>query len=53
MMIEAITIGVILGGCAAAVLFANSRFQSEIERSLARIEAEETIVTRCRSSHSD
>lgn len=39
-IIEAIRIGVILGGCAAA-LFAKSKFQPEIERSLAKIEAEE------------
>lgn len=46
MITEAITIGVILGGCAAAVLFAKSRFQPEIERSLTKVEAEEAIVAR-------
>ena len=50
MLIEAITIGVILGGSAFAVWFAKSRFQPEIERNLSRIEAvaqkEETIVAK-------
>jgi hypothetical protein len=50
MITEAITIAVILGGCAAAALFAKSKFQPEIERNLARIEAEEAIVAR-RKSH--
>ena len=51
MITEVITIGVILGGSAAAVLFAKSKLQPEIERVLARIEAEETIVARRKSSH--
>lgn len=51
MITEAITIGVILGGCAAAALFAKSKFQPEIERSLAKIESEEAIVARRKPSH--
>lgn len=50
MITEAITIAVILGGCAAAALFAKSKFQPEIEASLARTEAEDAIVAR-RKSH--
>ena len=44
MVIEAITIAVILGGCAAAAFFAKSRFQPEIERNLAG--KEKPIVAR-------
>jgi hypothetical protein len=44
MITEAITIAVILGGCAAAALFAKSKFQPEIERNLAKIEAEEDAI---------
>lgn len=50
MITQAITIAIILGGCAAAVLFAKSNFQPEIERSLARIESEEGIVARRKPS---
>jgi hypothetical protein len=50
MLMEAITIGSIIGASAFAVWFAKARFQSEIERSLAKIEAaapeEETIVAK-------
>ncbi len=46
MITEAITIGVILGGCGAAALFAKSRFQPEIERSLTKVGEEEAIVAR-------
>jgi len=46
MITEAISIAVILGGCAAAALFAKSKFQPGIEASLAKIEAEEAIVAR-------
>lgn len=52
MITEAVTIGVILGGCAAAALFVKSRFQPEIERSLTKVEAE-AIVARRKSSHAD
>ena len=38
---EAITIAAILGGCAAAVWYAKSKFQPEIEHNLAKIEAVE------------
>jgi hypothetical protein len=51
MITEAITIAVILGGCAAAALFSKSKFQPEIERSLARTEAEEAIVAKRKTSH--
>ena len=52
MIIEAVSIAVILGGCAAAALFAKSRFHPDIEMSLARIEAEEeTIVARRKLTH--
>ena len=53
MITEAITIGVILGGCAAAALFAKSKFQPEIERGLIKVEVEEAIVARRKSSHVD
>lgn len=51
MITEAITIAVILGGCAATALFAKSKFQPEIERNLAKIEAEEAILARRKPSH--
>jgi hypothetical protein len=51
MIAEAITIIVILGGCGAATWFAKTKFQPEIEKSLARIEAEEAILARRRPSH--
>jgi len=52
MITEAISIALILGACAAAALFAKSRFHSEIERSLARLEAEgEAIVARRKLTH--
>ena len=52
MITEAISIAVILGGCAAAALLAKSRFHPEIERSLARLEAEEeTIVASRKLTH--
>lgn len=38
---EAITIAAILGGCAAAVWYAKSKFHPEIERNLAKIESVE------------
>jgi hypothetical protein len=53
MITEAITIGVILGGCAAAAWFAKTKFQPEIDRSLAKIEAKEAIVARRKPSHID
>ena len=51
MLMEAITIGSIIGASAFAVWFAKARFQPEIERSLTKIEAaapeeEETIVAK-------
>jgi hypothetical protein len=53
MIAEAVTIGVILGGCAAAAWFAKTKFQPEIDRSLARIEAEEEILARSKQRHID
>ncbi len=53
MIAEAVTISVILGGCAAAAWFAKTKFQPEIENSLARIEAEEAIVARRKPNHHD
>jgi hypothetical protein len=53
MIAEAVTIGVILGGCAAAAWFAKIKFQPEIDRSLAKIEAEEAIMARRKHSHVD
>jgi hypothetical protein len=53
MIIEAVTIGVILGGCAAAAWFAKTRLQPEIDRSLGKIEAEGEIVARRKPSHTD
>lgn len=50
MMTEAVTIGVILAGCAAAAWFAKVKFQPEIDRSLAKIEAAGTIVARSKPS---
>jgi hypothetical protein len=52
MITEAVTIGVILGGCAAAALFAKSKFQPEIEMNLARIESEEEALVAKRKSSS-
>jgi hypothetical protein len=50
MLMEAITIGSIIGASALAVWFAKASFQPEIERSLTKIEAaapeEETIVAK-------
>jgi hypothetical protein len=46
MIAEAITISAVLGACTAATWFMKTRFQPEIERSLARIEAEEAMVAR-------
>jgi hypothetical protein len=45
MLIEAITISSIVGASAFAVCFAKARFQPEIERSLANIEAATTAIT--------
>ena len=53
MIIEAVTISVFLGGCAAAAWFAKTKFQPEIEKSLVRIEAEEAIMARRKPSHLD
>lgn len=51
MITEAVTISIILGGCAAAAWFAKTKFQPEIEKNLARIEAEEAIMARRKPSH--
>jgi hypothetical protein len=54
MLMEAITITSFLGASAFAVWFVKAKFQSEIERSLTKIEAaakEETIVTKHRLSN--
>jgi hypothetical protein len=54
MITEAITISIILGGCATAAWFAKTKFQPEIDRSLTKIEAkEEAVVARHRPSHID
>lgn len=45
MIMEAITISSIVGASALAVWFAKARFQPEIERSLAKIEAATTTTT--------
>lgn len=45
MITEAITISSIVGASALAVWFAKGRFQPEIERSLAKIEAATTTTT--------
>lgn len=45
MIMEAITISSIVGASALAVWFAKGRFQPEIERSLAKIEAATTTTT--------
>lgn len=45
MIMEAITISSIVGASALAVWFAKGRFQPEIERSLAKIEAATTKTT--------
>ena len=45
MLMEAITISSIMGTSALAVWFAKGRFQPEIERSLAKIEAATTTTT--------
>jgi hypothetical protein len=46
MITEAITIGTILGASGAAAWLAKVKFQPEIEKNLAKIETEETIVAR-------
>jgi hypothetical protein len=46
MLMEAITISSIVGASALAVWFAKGRFQPEIERSLAKIEAATTTTTK-------
>jgi hypothetical protein len=46
MITEAITIGAILGISAAAAWLAKVKLHPEIERNLAKIETEETIVAR-------
>lgn len=51
MISEAVTIVAILGGCAAAAWFAKTKFQPEIEKNLARIEAEEAIMARRKPNH--
>lgn len=56
MLMEAITISSIVGASSLAVWFAKARFQPEIERSLAKIEAttttkQETIAARHRPSN--
>ncbi len=55
MLIEAITISAILGGSSIAVWFAKSRFQPEIEKSLAKIEdaaqEKETIAAKRRTNN--
>jgi hypothetical protein len=38
MLGEAITIAVIIGGCAAAAWYAKNKFQPEIERNLEKLE---------------
>jgi hypothetical protein len=45
MLMEAITISSIVGAGVVAVWFAKGRFQPEIERSLAKIEAATTTTT--------
>jgi hypothetical protein len=49
MIVEAVTIAAILGGCAAAAWFAKTKFHPEIDRSLGKIE-EEIVATR-KSNH--
>lgn len=49
MIAEAVTIGVILGGSALIAWLAKSKFQPEIDGSLAR--TEESIVARRKSGH--
>ena len=39
MLGEAITIAVIIGGCAAAAWYAKNKFQPEIERNLEKLES--------------
>ena len=39
MLGEAITIAVIIGGCAAAAWYAKNKFQLEIERNLEKLES--------------
>jgi hypothetical protein len=45
MLMEAITISSIVGASAFAVWFAKAKFQPEIERSIAKIEAATTATT--------
>ena len=46
MITEAITIGAILGASGAAAWLAKVKYQPEIERNLAMVDAEEAIVAR-------
>lgn len=46
MIVEAVSIILILGGCAAAAFFAKSKFQPEIESHLLVIDAEAIEVSR-------
>ncbi|HEX6067213.1 MAG TPA: hypothetical protein VFZ05_00300 [Nitrososphaera sp.] len=43
MLEEAITIAVIIGGCAAAAWYAKNKFQSEIERSIEKLEKTKVV----------
>lgn len=44
MITEAITIGAILGGCAAVALIAKIKFHPQIEAALASVEVQEQTV---------
>jgi hypothetical protein len=53
MITEAVTISIILSGCATAAWFTKTKFQPEIEKNLARIGAEEAIIARNKPSRHD
>jgi hypothetical protein len=53
MLEEAITITIIIGGCAAAAWYAKNKFQPEIERNLARLERPEAVKEFVYRKHKD
>lgn len=53
MLEEAITIAVIIGGCAAAVWSAKKKFQPEIERNLEKLESPAVVEEFVHKKHKD
>lgn len=53
MLGEAITITIIMGGCAAAAWYAKNKFQPEIERNLAKLERPARMQEFANKKHKD